>query len=128
MSKSVASFVACLESLLRGREEGANGIVDEIEPEPGAAPAVAETIQRTERVDALREHAATALAVDVLRRVAGKGADQLDVVRAVELRKVLHAGHEEDRQVAAHLHAPAEDARAADQIAKARVQLRRAAG
>ena len=64
------SLVVSLELGLRGRQEGADGIVDEVQREPRSAHSVTEAIQHLESVDALVEYPFAALLVDVLGRVA----------------------------------------------------------
>ena len=119
-------LVARLELGLGRRQERADRVVDEVQHERRVRPPVAERVQAPERVDALFEDAGPALLLDVLRGVAGKAGDHLDLVRREELRQLLHPRLEEHGQVAAVDHVPAERPRLAHQLLEVRVQLWRA--
>src|SRR5207253_3567747 len=84
--------VACLELRLRRRQEGADRVVDEVEP---LLCPVAERVQAPERRDALIERPVPALAVHVLRAVARQARDHLDPVFGEELGQILHPGLED---------------------------------
>ena len=89
---------------------------------------VAERVQTAKRLDALVEHAAAALLLDVLGGVAREARDDLDVVHREEIGEILHSRLEEHRQVTAVDHVTAELLRFDHQAPEVRVQLRRAAG
>ncbi len=121
------ALVVRLERDLIGRQHRALRVVDQVQHQAGARATVAERVELLERRDALVEHPLAALAIDVVDRVARQRGDDLDALAGEELREVLLAGLEQDRQVAAVDHLDVEAARLGYQPAEPFVQLRRAA-
>jgi len=127
-------FIAklCLEGFLRRREEGADRVVDEVELQPGIGSAsglaVAERVQPLERADASVEDAAPTLLFDILQAVTGQGGDDVDTLLRQENVRILLPRFEEDRQVAAIDHCPAERTGTADEIAEVGMEFGCAAG
>lgn len=89
------ALVVVFKFLLVAREEGAVGIIDEIEGESGVAT-VAEGIEALEGFDAFIEDAFSALFVDIFRGVAGHGCDECKAMFGQEVGHFLVAGFEKD--------------------------------
>src|SRR5262249_55404318 len=104
-------FVLGFESGLGRRQEGADGVVDEVELERGGWPAVAKRVELLQCFDAFFEGAAPALLLDILGLVARETGNDVHLVRTQEFRQFLHRRFKEDGQVAAVDDLAAEPAR-----------------
>jgi len=80
--ESTPEFIAILglERFLGRREEGADGVVDQVESQLRFGSAIAERIQSLKGADAAVEDAAPTLLFDILGAVAGQGSDEVDTL------------------------------------------------
>ena len=122
------AFVVRFELCLRGRQAGALGVVDQVEQQTGTLAAVTQRIEFLQRPDAFFEHALAALAVDVVGGITGQRRHHLHALGGKKLRQAFLSGLEQDSQIAAVDDVHAKAPRLTYQIAKLRMQFRRAAG
>ena len=121
-------LVVLLKGLLRRRQAWSLGVVDQVKQQPRTLDAIAQGIELAQAGDAGLEYAVAALLVDPLARVTGQRSADLDALSGQKCGQIVLARLAENAQVAAVDDADAGAACVADQLAKTRVQLRRAAG
>src|ERR1700730_8362202 len=123
------TFVVSLELALIRREEGAIGIVNEVEGKVVLAT-VAELIEELERLDTGTENTLAPLSVDVFGFIAGHGGDDFHAMGGEKASQPLVAAFKQNGEIAAidngfdmgHFAKPL------DQITEVWNHLRRAAG
>ena len=120
-------LVVFFELPLRRRERGAQGVINQVQHQACLRPAVAETVQPLQRLDAFRINALAALRVHVLLEVAGQGGDDLDLMVSKEFGQVAFPVYEKDREIRPVNHAATEGARFAHQVFEIRVEFGSAA-
>lgn len=92
-------LVVPFKTPLRPGQGSTERVVDEIQHEGGVSRPIPQPVEQLQPADALVEGAATALLVDILRRIAGKRCDDVDALLGKESRGVLLPGLEEDRRL-----------------------------
>mmetsp|Transcript_26182 Transcript_26182/g.67338 ORF Transcript_26182/g.67338 Transcript_26182/m.67338 type:complete len:422 (-) Transcript_26182:24-1289(-) len=113
-------LVRVLQRGLRRSEEGAAGVVDQVQLEAGALHAVARRVEALQAQDAAIKDASPALRVHVGLRVARQAGHHVHLVVGEELHEVLLPGLQQHSEVAAVEHLPAQRARLAHQEAELR--------
>ena len=93
---------------LRRGQERAHRIVNQIQLQSGTFPAVAQTVEQAKRFDRFIEHALAALRIGIGGHEVGQAGDDLDLVLRQESSQVFLRRQQQDAQIAAVHHVPAE--------------------
>ncbi len=121
-------FEACFCGCLRGRQKGADGIVDQGEGEATVRPAIALVIELANGFDRLLEDTLAPLRICLRRVERGERGHNFDLVGSQEFRKIRLRWHEQHSEVAPIHDMPTERAGTFDQPSKIGIELRGASG